>query len=139
MRARTELSLGSQSQAGKNSGTDRPPARKPGWRVLLLLGGLALLGYLAWALWLPSQMGDDARDGLMIQNETDDPLTVLIVAGDGTRPKLAEVRPQSTVRTFDLCAAAELVAIDRNQAVVARRQASDECDLATWVIEPADP
>jgi hypothetical protein len=119
--------------------SSEPRRRRRPWPiVVLVLGFAAVVGLILWTVYLPSQMGDDAPDGLVIQNKTDDPLTVLIVAGDGTRPKLAEVRPQSTVRTFDLCAAAELVAIDRNQAVVARRQASDECDLTTWVIEPAD-
>jgi hypothetical protein len=138
--ARTESFLGSQRKAGKRSETDRPPARKPWWLVLLLLlGGLALLGYLAWAVWLPSQMGDDARDGLVIHNHTDELLTVLIVAGDGTRPELTDLPPKSTVKTFDLCGAAELVAVDRNRAVVGRRPASDGCDLTSWVIEQADP
>jgi hypothetical protein len=121
-----------RSNATANGEPQRPRNR---WLIIvLLLGSAAVIGLVVWMV-LPSQMGDDAPDGLVIQNKTNEPLTVLIVAGDGTRPKLADVPPLATVRTFDSCGAAELVAVDRSEIVVARRPASNECDLTTWVIE----
>jgi hypothetical protein len=124
-----------QSNATANGEPQRP--RKRWLIVVLVLGSVAVVGLVVWMV-LSSQMGDEAPDGLVIQNKTNEHLTVLIIAGDGTRPKLAEVPPQGTVRTFDMCATAELVAIDRSETVVARRPPSSECDLTTWVIQAGD-
>jgi len=95
----------------------------------------ALAGVLIWWVWLPSQLGDPDTRFLHVANQTDQRLTVVQLGGD-LRAEIAEVPPHSTIETYLPCGAAELIAVNRDGVVVARRPPSEGCNLKTWVLEP---
>jgi hypothetical protein len=97
---------------------------------------VAFLAFLAWWLWLPSQLSEGGETFLKVANQTDQVVTVVQLGGDGMRSEVAEVPAHSTVETFLPCGSAELIAVDEQGSVVARRPASEECNLTTWVVRP---
>jgi hypothetical protein len=99
---------------------------------------LAFAGLLVWWLSLPSQLGDPAKRFLHVANQTDQSLTVLQLEGGDRRAEITEVPPNSTIETYLPCGAAELIAVNHDGVVVARRPPSDECNLKTWVIQTVD-
>ena len=103
-----------------------------GWAigVLFALATLASLGYF---VWLPSQMGDPAPETVVVTNNTDDHLTILQVAGDGSTATIEEVGPHSSAETWMPCGAAELNAYDPDGELVAVRPAANRCNL-DWTI-----
>lgn len=109
--------------------------RKPRWSHLLLgVAAIAIALFLVWLVWLPSQLGDPAKETLVVTNRTDAHLRIVQIDQDGSGSQIAAMAPRSSVETYLPCAAAPLEAIDPDGTVVARRPGSEECNLADWVI-----
>jgi hypothetical protein len=112
-----------------------PSGRRP-WRLLLLLGAaVVVVAFLLWWVWLPSQLGDPARQSLVVSNRTDVPLQIVQIAPDGTGSEIADIAAGSSVETYLSCAAAPLQALDAEGMVVASRPGSDACNLQMWIIQ----
>ena len=109
--------------------------RKKPWRLLLLGAAVVVAALLIWWLWLGSQLGDPAKEFLVVTNRTDLRLQIVQVAPDGTTSEVTFVDPGSTVETHLPCAAAPLQALDPQESVIAARPGSAECNLAEWIIE----
>ena len=99
---------------------------------------IAFVGLVIWWLWLPAQLGDPAKKFLHVANHTDQSLTVLQPEGGDQTAEITQIPPHSTIETYLPCGAAELVAVNQDGVVVARRPPSDACNLKTWVIEAVD-
>jgi hypothetical protein len=111
------------------------PSGRKLWRLLLLFGAAVIVvAFLIWWLWLPSQLGDPAKESLVVTNRTDVPLQIVQVAPDGTTSEITDVGSSSSVETYLSCAAAPLQALDPEGRVVASRPGSDECNLQRWII-----
>ena len=82
--------------------------------------------------------GDEEPTFVRIVNDTDDELTIYLVDVAGERSKLLVVVAHTTGKYFDSCAAARLVAVGPHNADVASRPASEQCNLADWIIESPD-
>lgn len=74
---------------------------------------------------------------MSIVNETDEQLTIYQVRVDGQRIMLLVVPAHSSVRYYDSCAAAQMVAVAPDRRDVGMRPASRECNLSVWLIDPS--
>jgi hypothetical protein len=99
-----------------------------------LIAVAVLIGLLFWWLWLPSQLGEGGETLLKVANQTGESVTVVQVGDDGVRTEVAQIQPHITIETVLACASEELVALDRQGAEIARRSASEGCNLKTWVV-----
>jgi hypothetical protein len=115
-------------------GGDQSRSRKL-WHLLVLVGGAAAVVLFILWLWLPSQLGDPAKEFLVVANRTDVRLQIVQVATDGTTSEISEVAPSSSVETYLPCASAPLEALDPEGTVMASRPGSEECNLEVWIIE----
>jgi hypothetical protein len=117
-------------------GSDSHPHSRSGWAwVVGILGGLIVFALFGYFVWLPSQLGDPAPEYVVVTNSTDDHLTIVAVARDGSTATIGEVGPHSSAETWAPCGASELNAYDPDGELVAVRPAADRCDL-DWTVAP---
>jgi hypothetical protein len=121
-------------------GTTRLRSWERLWRALIVVAVVGVVVWLFLIALLVALLGDREKEGLVIQNRTDQTILVYSVYVDGSEHRAEGIFPPIPPHTrfeSDLpCGAGGLAARTQGGKLLSRRGPFDECELEDWIIDP---